>query len=50
MIQDQERLIFLKELDHLFDEYKNSPNDQVQQTIYEDILLICEALIIEKAD
>ncbi|WP_180955351.1 hypothetical protein [Peribacillus deserti] len=45
MVDEIERLIFLKELGNLLDEYKNCQNDHVQRSICDDILLLCGALV-----
>ncbi|MBM7693918.1 hypothetical protein JOC77_003362 [Peribacillus deserti] len=45
MVDEEERLIFLKELGHLIDEYKNCHNEGVQRSICDDILLLCGALV-----
>jgi hypothetical protein len=38
MINDEEKLIFLKELGRLIDDYKKCCDDEYQEQIYEDIM------------
>ncbi|WP_226085107.1 MULTISPECIES: hypothetical protein [Mesobacillus] len=38
MINEEEKLIFLKELGRLIDDYKRCCDDEYQERIYEDIM------------
>ncbi|WP_155890084.1 hypothetical protein [Peribacillus kribbensis] len=47
MIDEEERLIFFKEIELLLHEYKNCRDGDIQKSICSDILLICGALAEE---
>ncbi|WP_409288467.1 hypothetical protein [Peribacillus sp. SCS-37] len=44
MVNQEERIIFLKELSNLLEEYKKCENGSLQEIICDDILLLCGAL------
>ncbi|WP_409298537.1 hypothetical protein V1498_09515 [Peribacillus sp. SCS-26] len=44
MVDPLERVIFLKELSNLLEEYKKCENGSLQEIICDDILLLCGVL------
>ncbi|CAM4023606.1 hypothetical protein QNH36_13935 [Mesobacillus sp. AQ2] len=44
MINEEEKLIFLKELGRLIDDYKRCCDDEYQEQIYEDIMQLINVI------
>ncbi|WP_180955017.1 hypothetical protein [Bacillus sp. V3-13] len=45
MVTEYDHLLYIKEIGNLLDEYKKCSDPNIQQHIYKDIVLLCEALI-----